>query len=640
MGVLITATLGGGHLTLRNREIEFLEITSKLGEPHRCVLRFDLDTSHADNLQDFHGPLTVDIADDSIFGGAKAVLFDGMMTGGTQDHQLAGGSRFEISGTSPLLLGMEHRRSATFFASTWQEAADALGLAVIDPPRYSVPSNGYRMFGETRLEFVRRMADDAGFAVIERNGEVQLRSQFDDSNRRELTWGRELLALRARSQLVNHSFRGGVYEEQAKADYRFRDQRKVPVVTGALKLCEAVRDAATTFANPVDPNLVMSDSRATTRSVFRDALQRESERALGAAVTVEGESRDFLIRLGETVQLSEAPTFALSASTGVYGLVEIIHRWDAAEYRNEFMASPWQHFSNATRPALQPVAGPVLAEVLETEPEQLQLGFIHVRLPHMDRNDKHFIFARLVSPFAGNQRGMVFVPEPGDEVLVGFAEGDPEHAYVLGSLWNGVDQCPGGEPKQIITKSGNVLLLHDDGVIELYTPKGKCMLQMSSKEDGTPRVTLHSEGDLLLEAKGQIQLRAAALHEKIGGGVVRDIGGDVKVTIDGAMDQTVSGVMKVEAKTGAEIKGGDAKLVLAPGGARLSSVQTVVQGAVMAIVSGGMVQLNPPAVPPEVPFVPVPPRLPGELATSWDKRNVPAKTPPFDSGQDEPPKGS
>ena len=124
MGVLITASLGDGKLVLRNREIERLEITSKLGEPHRCVIRFDLDTNYAVNLQDFHGQLNVEIADDGA-AGEKALLFEGLMTGGSQDHQLRGGSRFEVHASSRLLLGMELNRRATVRTTTWEAVAEA-----------------------------------------------------------------------------------------------------------------------------------------------------------------------------------------------------------------------------------------------------------------------------------------------------------------------------------------------------------------------------------------------------------------------------------------------------------------------------------------------------------------------------------
>ncbi|MEO8225898.1 MAG: phage baseplate assembly protein V [Gemmatimonadota bacterium] len=636
MGVLITATLGAGRVVLKNREIEHLEIRSELGEPHRCLIRFDRDTSHTENLQDLQGQLSVEIADDSILGGAKAVLFEGVMTGGDQDHQLRGGSRFEVRASSPLMLGMERNRRATFFSTTFEEATTALKLTTIGTPRFKVPTGGYRMFGETRLEFSRRLADDAGFFIIERDGQVQLRSEFDDARRRTLTFGRELLALRAHSALVNHRFRGGVYEQATKSDFRFRDQHKEPVVTGAIKLTDAVKAAASEFAGGLDPNLVMSDSRAAFRDQFRDGLLRESERTLGAAVTIDGESRDFLLRLGETIQVVDAPGFTLTGSTGVFGLVGLTHVWDSAEYRNAFTASPWKNFTNAERPALRTAPGPFLAEALATPPETLAKGFIFVRMAHMDKNEDFRIFARLVSPFAGNQRGLVFVPEPGDEVLVDFAQGDPEHAMVLGSLWNGKDGLPGIEPKQIVTKAGNVLLLHDDGFIELYTPEGKCMLQMSN-QGGKPRVMLHSEGDLLLEAKGQIQLRAASLHELIGGGVKREIGGDETVTVKGQMTHSSDGMMQHDSSTGASYEGCGSLVTLMPGQARMTSVISVVEGDAMVIASGATVQLNPPIVAPKIPVIPVPKYLPGALASSHGVRKVPEPTPPFDSDQDPPP---
>jgi len=209
---------------------------------------------------------------------------------------------------------------------------------------------------------------------------------------------------------------------------------------------------------------------------------------------------------------------------------------------------------------------------------------------------------------------------------------------VIGALWNGKDSCPGIEPKQIVTKAGNVLLFHDDGFIELYTPEGKCMLQMSNK-DGKPRVTLHSEGDLVLEAKGQIQLRAASLHEQIGGGVKRQIGGDETVAVEGQMTHTSKGTMRHEAELDAFIEAGGSKLGLQPGHAELSAVNAVLSGLGFAVVSGAMVQLNPPAVPPAPPVVPIPTRLPGALGSTWSARTVPEPTPPFDSDQDPEPTG-
>jgi len=43
---------------------------------------------------------------------------------------------------------------------------------------------------------------------------------------------------------------------------------------------------------------------------------------------------------------------------------------------------------------------------------------------------------------AGKDRGIFFLPEVDDEVLVAFENGDINQPYVIGSLWNGVDVPP------------------------------------------------------------------------------------------------------------------------------------------------------------------------------------------------------
>ena len=50
-------------------------------------------------------------------------------------------------------------------------------------------------------------------------------------------------------------------------------------------------------------------------------------------------------------------------------------------------------------------------------------------------------WARLAMPMAGNERGLVLIPEVGDEVLVAFERGDLRFPYVLGGLWNGKRQA-------------------------------------------------------------------------------------------------------------------------------------------------------------------------------------------------------
>lgn len=115
------------------------------------------------------------------------------------------------------------------------------------------------------------------------------------------------------------------------------------------------------------------------------------------------------------------------------------------------------------------------------------LGRVKVRYPWREGSEESH-WARLAVLAAGKDRGTVWIPEVGDEVLLGFDKGNIEHPYVLGSLWNGKDAPPeknsdgenntkliksrcghtikffekqGQESFEIKTKGGHVLLMDD-----------------------------------------------------------------------------------------------------------------------------------------------------------------------------------
>lgn len=68
-------------------------------------------------------------------------------------------------------------------------------------------------------------------------------------------------------------------------------------------------------------------------------------------------------------------------------------------------------------------------------------GRVKVRFPWLhDEVESHW--CRIAQPYAGGGRGSFWLPEVGDEVVVVFDRGDPNHPYVLGGVWNGEDVPP------------------------------------------------------------------------------------------------------------------------------------------------------------------------------------------------------
>jgi uncharacterized protein involved in type VI secretion and phage assembly len=90
-------------------------------------------------------------------------------------------------------------------------------------------------------------------------------------------------------------------------------------------------------------------------------------------------------------------------------------------------------------------------------------------------------YINISTPMSGPDRGVFFLPEVGDQVLVGFLDGNLKDPVVIGSLWNKEDVPPvknsdgNNNIKLIKTRSGHKLIFDDtsnDEKIKIITNKG------------------------------------------------------------------------------------------------------------------------------------------------------------------------
>jgi len=155
-----------------------------------------------------------------------------------------------------------------------------------------------------------------------------------------------------------------------------------------------------------------------------------------------------------------------------------------------------------------------VAEVIDNN-DALTMGRVQIRLPWLDVP----VYARVATLMAGSNRGTFFIPQPGDEVLVAFNHGDVREPFVIGSLWNGVDQPPAtdmGDPmfKRLIRTPQGLELEFDDkkGTVTITIKKelkaGVGVASVSGapvgKEDkeAVPAIVLDSKQIKLKRAKG------------------------------------------------------------------------------------------------------------------------------------------
>ncbi|MEP7120839.1 MAG: phage baseplate assembly protein V [Byssovorax sp.] len=148
----------------------------------------------------------------------------------------------------------------------------------------------------------------------------------------------------------------------------------------------------------------------------------------------------------------------------------------------------------------------VVVGLVTTNQDPSGLGQVKVKFPWLSM-DCDSNWARVMAPMAGGGRGVYMLPEVGDEVLVMFEQGEFDHPYVLGALWNGVDAPPttnddGKNNLRIIkSRSGHTFTLDDTEGSEKITVvdrTGKTSIVLDSTSGS---VAIQAEGDITLSSK-------------------------------------------------------------------------------------------------------------------------------------------
>jgi uncharacterized protein involved in type VI secretion and phage assembly len=166
------------------------------------------------------------------------------------------------------------------------------------------------------------------------------------------------------------------------------------------------------------------------------------------------------------------------------------------------------------------------------------MGRVRVKFPWLS-DDHESWWARVATPMAGPSRGVYFLPEVDDEVLVAFEHGDLRFPYVIGSLWNGKDAPPetNGDGKNnlrvIHSRSGHLIRLDDtdgDEKIEVIDKTGNNSLTIKSSDNS---ITITCAGRLRLEASQGIEISSDA-DIKIQANTTMDLEASAPMTIKGA----------------------------------------------------------------------------------------------------------
>jgi uncharacterized protein involved in type VI secretion and phage assembly len=187
---------------------------------------------------------------------------------------------------------------------------------------------------------------------------------------------------------------------------------------------------------------------------------------------------------------------------------------------------------------------------------------IRVRIPVIDSNAQG-IWTRVASLDAGNERGAFFMPEIGDEVIVGFINDDPNDPVILGMLHSSNKPAPitpqdANNEKGFTTRSKMHLSFNDDTkTIVIDTPGGNSItideqsMKIEIKDQSGNTITMETSG-ITMQSPANIDIKAGAVLTLAGGASLSigapslSVKADANVSIEGAVAKlSSSGITEI-----------------------------------------------------------------------------------------------
>ncbi|GAA4276747.1 type VI secretion system tip protein VgrG [Aquimarina mytili] len=242
------------------------------------------------------------------------------------------------------------------------------------------------------------------------------------------------------------------------------------------------------------------------------------------------------IKVGDTLVIKDfSKTFSGKNVISAVRQEVTVDGWDT--YLQIGMEACWFTASNKVMdtPAaglLPGVNGLQIGVVQPTERDPDNLHRIKVTIPAF--GEKQTVWARLTTLDAGANRGTFFIPQPNDEVIVGFLNDDPRHAIIMGSVYNPINKPPlpldkHPKSKGIFTQSNFQLFLDEEKQCITIATSDKNRITIDEKQKRIELSDSHgnqvelnkkgidilsakdckimSKGDLKIEASGSVAIK-------------------------------------------------------------------------------------------------------------------------------------
>ena len=429
--------------------------------------------------------------------GSENQVFSGIVTG-LKNRKESGYGKLVITGHSPSILLENGRADRSFEQLSLSQIVKEIGVNYPQEGKihaeeqelnvrrvlpYTVQSQ------ESDFGFIQRLATRYGEYFYYNGKELIFGNKAEPVL--ELSEGRELIELEFELGLKAQGFSGLAYDAEKGESIQHNAQEVQTEWKENALQAVAVQASKQLFGNA--PKSVFSGSEKSQE--LEEMLLKEKENR-ESLIWVRGRSRDSRLKNGSRAKLTDINGRAMET----YRIVEIRHYYNGDEYYNKFVG-----VSDVLHPPYQdsgafPKSQEQMGRVVENA-DPLGLGRVRVQMMWQEAGSEKTPWIRLLQPHSGSGKGFYFVPEIGEEVLVGFQGGNAEKPYVIGTQYNGKEKSGYADKenniKAVHTRSGHKLVFTEDESI-LITDKSGNEILLDTKGSN---ITITAPETMTLNAK-------------------------------------------------------------------------------------------------------------------------------------------
>jgi phage protein D len=368
---------------------------------------------------------------------------------------------------------------------------------------------------ETDWDFIWRLAERIGFEFVVQDGTAQFRRQSNNQRAIELEWPHKLHSFNPRVTAIQQVKQVTLAAHDPKTKETIDTTAQTPRQLAEIGLDRQSISQAFDGAT-VHIATAPVASHAEGQAVAQALLDKLANAYIAAEGVCDGTPA---IKAGTAVKVTGvgqkfSGTYRIAAATHVLRGGNTYETRFATEAAHTLLGN----VSSGSRTTTAQFSAQLVLGVVTNNQDPDDMGRLRVQYPALGP-DAEGAWARVLTPSAGNARGLLMLPVVGEEVLIGFEHDDTTRPYVLGSLFNGVD------------KPGDDLLQDHDGSFALLSDH---KIHVAAQED----MTLKTQGQLTIDAQQDATLTTSSnLTVK---GQKLTVNGDTEITIEAGTTLTLT----------------------------------------------------------------------------------------------------